>query len=60
MTLKIKHVDGAISTVENVREFSYNYEVPYFSVWFIDEIGRMKKIVLMTELIEYIFLESEK
>lgn len=59
MTLKIKHVDGTISTVENVREFSYNYEVPYYSIWFIDEIGRMKKIVLMTELIEYIFLESE-
>lgn len=60
MTLKIKHIDGAISTVEKVREFSYAYEVPYFSVWFIDEIGRMKKITLMTELIECVFLESEE
>lgn len=57
MKIVYQLVDGTIATIENVREFTYAYEVPYYSVWFVDENGRMKKITIMTEIVEWIELE---
>lgn len=57
MTIVYRLVDGTQRTIENVREFTYAYEVPYYSVWFVDENARMKKITIMTEIVEWIELE---
>ena len=59
MTIVYKLVDGTQGTIENVREFTYAYEVPYYSVWFVDENARMKKITIMTNIVEWIELERE-
>lgn len=57
MRIAYKLVDGTQGTIEHVREFSYAYEVPYYSIWFVDENARMKKITLMTNIVEWIELE---
>ena len=59
MTIVYRLVDGTQGTIENVREFTYAYEVPYYSVWFVDENARMKKITIMTNIVEWIELERE-
>lgn len=59
MTIVYRLIDGTQGTIENVREFAYAYEVPYYSIWFIDENARMKKITLMTNIVEWIELERE-
>lgn len=58
MNLIIHFLDGSIGRIENVREFSYNYEVPFYSVWYIDEVGRMRKTTFMVDLIKYIEMEK--
>ena len=60
MTIVYKLIDGTQGTIENVREYTYVYEVPYHSIWYIDENSRMKKITLMCPLVEWIELEREK
>ena len=59
MKIIYRLIDGTQGTIENVREFTYAYEVPYYSVWFIDENARMKKITIMTNIVEWIELERE-
>ena len=59
MTIVYRLVDGTQGTIENVREFTYAYEVPYYSVWFVDENARMKKITIMTNIVEWIELDRE-
>ena len=57
MKIVYRLVDGTQGTIENVREFTYAYEVPYYAVWFVDENARMKKITIMTNIVEWIELE---
>ena len=58
MDLDIRFYDGKVMTIENVRELTYAYEVPYYSVWFINETGRMQKITIMYDLVESIRMEK--
>lgn len=57
MKIIYRLVDGTQGIIENVRELTYAYEVPYYSVWFVDENARMKKITIMTNIVEWIELE---